>query len=102
MDQLVKNLPAMEEIPVRFLGREDPLEKELVTLSSILGFPGGSADKEPPTWRPGFGPWVRRFSGEGKGYPPPVFWPGEYHGLYMHSPRGHKESDMTEQLLLLS
>ena len=39
----------MEEIPVRFLGREDPLEKELVTLSSILGFPGGSADKEPPT-----------------------------------------------------
>ena len=25
--QLVKNLPAMQEIPVRFLGREDPLEK---------------------------------------------------------------------------
>ena len=27
-----------------------------------------------------------------------VFWPGEFHGLY--SPRGHKESDMTEQLSL--
>ena len=25
--QLVKNLPAMQEIPVRFLGQEDPLEK---------------------------------------------------------------------------
>ena len=28
----------------------------------------------------------------------PVFWPGEFHGLY--SPRGHKESDMTEWLSL--
>ena len=26
----------------------------------------------------------------------PVFWPGEFHGLY--SPWGHKESDTTEQL----
>ena len=25
--QLVKNLPAMQETPVWFLGREDPLEK---------------------------------------------------------------------------
>ena len=25
--RLVKNLPAMQEMPVRFLGREDPLEK---------------------------------------------------------------------------
>ena len=25
--ELVKNLPAMQETPVRFLGREDPLEK---------------------------------------------------------------------------
>ena len=25
--QLVKNLPAVQETPVRFLGREDPLEK---------------------------------------------------------------------------
>ena len=28
--------------------------------------------------------------------PTPVFWPGEFHGLY--SPWGHKESDTTEQL----
>ena len=25
--QLVKNLPSMQETPVRFLGKEDPLEK---------------------------------------------------------------------------
>ena len=25
--QLVKNLPAVQETPVQFLGREDPLEK---------------------------------------------------------------------------
>ena len=25
--QVVKNLPAMQETPVRFLGQEDPLEK---------------------------------------------------------------------------
>ena len=28
----------------------------------------------------------------------PVFWPGEFHGLY--SPWGHKESDTTERLSL--
>ena len=27
ISQLVKNLPAMEETPVRFLSRVDPLEK---------------------------------------------------------------------------
>ena len=30
--------------------------------------------------------------------PTPVFWPGEFHGLY--SPWDRKESDMTEQLSL--
>ena len=29
MAQLVKNPPAMQETPVRFLGREDPLEKRI-------------------------------------------------------------------------
>ena len=27
MTQLVKNLPAMQETPVQFLGQENPLEK---------------------------------------------------------------------------
>ena len=34
--QLVKNLPAVQETWVRSLGREDPLEKEMATHSSIL------------------------------------------------------------------
>ena len=34
--QLVKNLPAMLETWVRFLGWEDPLEKGMATHSSIL------------------------------------------------------------------
>ena len=36
MAQLVKNLPAMQETWVRSLDREDPLEKEMATHSSIL------------------------------------------------------------------
>ena len=36
---LVKNPPAMQETPVRSLGREDPLEKGKATHSSILGLP---------------------------------------------------------------
>ena len=33
---LVKNLPAMQGSQVQYLGREDPLEKEMATHSSIL------------------------------------------------------------------
>ena len=36
--QLVKNLPTMQETWVRFLGQEDPLEKEMTTHSSILAW----------------------------------------------------------------
>ena len=36
--QLVKNMPALQEIQVWFLGWEDPLEKEMVTHSSILAW----------------------------------------------------------------
>ena len=34
--QMVKNLPAMQETRVWSLDREDPLEKEMATHSSIL------------------------------------------------------------------
>ena len=33
-----KNLPAMQETQVRFLGQEVPLEKEMAIHSSILGW----------------------------------------------------------------
>ena len=36
--QMVKNLPAMQETPVPSLGREDTLEKEMATYSSILAW----------------------------------------------------------------
>ena len=43
--QSVKNLPAMQETRVQFLGGKDPLEKEMATHSSILAWripwPGG-------------------------------------------------------------
>ena len=35
---MVKNLPAMQETQVQSLGREDPLEKEMTTHSSILAW----------------------------------------------------------------
>ena len=38
MAQTVKHLPAMWETWVRFLGPEDPLEKEMATYSSILAW----------------------------------------------------------------
>ena len=36
--QMVKRLPTMEETQVQSLGREDPLEKEMATHSSILAW----------------------------------------------------------------
>ena len=36
--EMVKNLPAMQETWVQFLGQEDPLEKEIETHSSILAW----------------------------------------------------------------
>ena len=36
--QLVKNLPAMQETWVQFLGQEEPLEKEMATYSSIIAW----------------------------------------------------------------
>ena len=36
--QSVKSLPAVQETWVRFLGWEDPLEKEMATYSSILAW----------------------------------------------------------------
>ena len=38
MAQRVENQPAMQETWVQFLGQEDPLEKGMVTHSSILAW----------------------------------------------------------------
>ena len=69
-----------------------------VTLGK--GFPGDSAGKESTCNVGDLGsiPGLGTSPEEGKGLPTPVFWPGEFHGLY--SPWGHKESDTTERLSL--
>ena len=35
---MVKNLPAIQEVQVQYLGREDPLDKEMVSNSIILAW----------------------------------------------------------------
>ena len=47
MSQQVKNSPAVQEMQVRFLGGEDPLEESMATHSSILAW------KTPWTEEPG-------------------------------------------------
>ena len=46
---MVKNLPAMQETQVQFLGQEDVLEKGMATHSSILGELENSMDRG--AWR---------------------------------------------------
>ena len=66
-----KNLPAMQETPIQFLGQEDPPEKGQATHSSILGLPCGSAGKESTLNVGDLGliPRLGRSPGEGKDYP---------------------------------
>ena len=98
--QMVKNPPAMQEIPVQLLGREDLLDKGWAPHSSILGLPLWLIWKRIhlQCGKPGFDPWVGKVPWRRERLPTSVFWPGEFHGLY--GPWGHKELDMTGQLAL--
>ena len=61
----------MQETPVQFLGREDPLRKDRLSTPVLLGFPGGSAGKE-STYNAGdlgLIPGLERSPGEGNDYP---------------------------------
>ena len=94
MAQLVKNLPAMQETLVRFLGQEDPWRRDRLPTPVFLGFPCGSAGKE-STYKVGdLGsiPGLGRSPGEGRGYPV------QCSGLEnpIDSPWGCKELDMNE------
>ena len=56
----------------------------------------------PAMRRPRFDHWVRKIPWRREGQHTPVFLPGEFQGqrsLVGYSPWGHKESDMTEQLI---
>ena len=104
MAQLVKNLPAVQETPVPFLGQEDPLEKGWATRSSILGLPGSSDSKESACNVGDLGsiPGLGRYPGRGHDNPlqpscveNPLPW---MRGLAGYSPRGCKELHTTEAL----
>ena len=92
----------MQETPVRFLVREDPLEKGKATHSNT-NFPAGSDSKVSAynVGDPGSVPGLGRSPWEGNGKPLKVFLPGKSHGwrsLVGYSPWDHKESDTTERL----
>ena len=99
--QLVKNPPAIQETPVQFLGGKIRWRRRYRLPTPVLsGFPHGSAGKE-STCNAGCVDSISglgRSPGEENGLPIPVFWPGEFHGLY--SPWGCKQLDTTEQLSL--
>ena len=79
---------------------EEQLRENICTI--YTSFPSGSDGKESTydVGDLGLIPGLGRSSGEGKGYPTPVFWPGEFHGLY--SPWGCIELDMIKALFLTS
>ena len=69
--QVVKNLPAMQETLVQFLGWKIPWRRDRLPTAIFLGFPCGSAGKEPACNVRDLGliPGLVRSPGEGKGYP---------------------------------
>ena len=69
-------------------------------FSFLKGSPGDADGKEYAcsAGRPRFNPWVGKIPWRRERLPTPIFWSREFNGLY--SPRGHKESDTTEQLSL--
>ena len=69
--QLVKNPPAMQETPVRFLVGKIPWRRDRLPTLVFLGFPCGSTGKESTCNAGALGsiPGLRRSFGEGKGYP---------------------------------
>ena len=63
----------------------------------LIFFPCGSAGRVLlQCGRRRFDPWVGKIPWRRERLPTPVFWPGEFHGLY--SPRGPKQLDTTEWL----
>ena len=92
IDQLIKNLPAMQKTLVWFLGQEDPLEKgkgyplQYSWASLVAQLVNNLPGKEESTGkesgkecgRPGFDPWVGKIPWRREKLPTPVFWPGEF------------------------
>ena len=104
--QLVKNPPAMQEAPVRFLGPEDRWRRDRLPTPVFLGLPGGSAGKESSCnvgdldSVPGLGRSHReRTATHSSIMAWRISWAGKSHGwrsLVGSSPWGREESDTTE------
>ena len=83
------------------LNTHQSVNRFLLSSHHAPGFRGGASGKEPNAGdiRDRFDPWVGKIPWRRKWQPTPVFMPGESHGqrsLVGYSPRGHKESDLTE------
>ena len=90
--QSVKNLPAMQEIPGSISGPgRSPAEGIGYPLQYSWASLVAQLVKNPPAMQE---TWVGKIPWRREMLPTPVFWPGEFHGLY--SPFGFKESDTTE------
>ena len=73
MAQMVKHLPTMQETWVQSLGQEDPLEKEMATHSSTLGWKILWMEEGNRLYL-GSIPGSGRSSGEGNGNPLQYSW----------------------------
>ena len=99
---MVKNLPAMQETLVLFLGGKIPWRRDRILTPVFLGFPGGSAGKEfahnveDLGLIPGLGrsSGLGRSPGEGDSYS--LQYSGLENSVDPYSPWGCKELDMTE------
>ena len=59
-------------------------KKKATPLFENWGFPGGLAGKElAAIWETWVNPWVGKIPWRREQLPTPVFWPGEFHGLYI-------------------
>ena len=90
--------------PLQYSSLGNPTDEESGRLQFMglrrvghnVGFPVAQLVKNPPAMQ--FDPWVEKIPWRRERLPTPVFWPGEFHGLY--SLQGRKELDTTERLSL--
>ena len=101
--QQVKNPPAMQETPVRFLGQKIPWRRDRLPTTVFLGFPGDSDVRESTCNVGDMGSilGLGRSPGGGHGNPLQYSCLENSHGqrsLAGYRPWGHKVSDTTERL----
>ena len=100
---MVKHLPAMQETLAQFLVRKICWRRDKLPTPVFLGFPGGSAGKEPACNVGDLGSTPGLGRSPGGGHDNPFQYsclenPHGHRSLEGYSPWGHKESDTTEQL----